>query len=47
MYAVKLIVIQSCQAVDAKFILKVFNEYKLWKQYHNHYLIIGHPKKQR
>ena len=50
MYAVKLIkrvAIQSCQAVDAKFILKVFDEHKLWNQYHNPYLTIDYPKKER
>ena len=50
MYAVKLIkrvAIQSCQAVDAKFILKVFDEHKLWNQYHNPYLTIDYPKKRK
>lgn len=49
-YAVKLtkrLVIQSCQVVNGNYILNVFDEYKLWKQYHNPYLTIDHPNDRK
>ena len=47
MLLTKRLVIQSCQVVNANYILNVFDEYKLWKQYHNPYLTIDHPNDRK
>ena len=44
---IKHLAITSCQAVNPRTIKDCFDSYTLWKQYHNSYLTIDHPEKEK